>query len=341
MSPANPKQQKVAFHRKPSFYVKAGVSLLLLALVYASVSWQPLLSRLKSVSLQGLLSLIVLYILGQLLSALKWSVFISSVGLNRPLSSVLRAYFFGMFVNVFGFGTLGGDLARSLAIRPEKGERAPAVATVIADRIHGLCVLLAIGIGSLLILRPPGLETLAPTLLVGGSLGLLTLILGWWLGPALLEKYLPKDQKWAVLILRLASAFPRDRVRIIKATVISFVFHNLQLAMHLIMARELLAPLSPSEIYAAVPFVNIGSSVPISIMGVGVREGLYAVLFSPLGVPTEISVAFGALWILVTTLVSAFGAIAITPEMRKEVETEAAEEPTEGAISFDGNCPSV
>ena len=333
-------EKKSPFHRKPSFYIKAGVSLLLLSVIYASVSWTPLLSRLESVSFPGVLTLILLYCLGQFLSALKWSVFISSVGLNRPFSSVVRAYFFGMFVNVFGFGTLGGDLARSLAIRPGPGERAPAVATVIADRIHGLCVLLAIGVGSLIILRPAGLEPLYPTLVAGGSIGLIALSTGWWLGPALLERFLPKDKKWASLILRLVSAFPRERGKIIKASLISFVFHNIQLAMHLVMARELLAPLTTSEIYAAVPFVNIGSSVPISIMGVGVREGLYAVLFSPLGVPTEISVAFGALWVLVTTLVSAFGAVAITPEMRREVELEA-DSPAESTISLDGNCPSM
>ena len=210
---------------------------------------------------------------------------------------------------------------------------------MIADRIHGLCVLLAIGLVSLMVLHPPGLAALTPTLLFGGALGLLALVVGWWLGPAALRRYLPADNKWSRMILRLAEAFPRDRGRIFKATIISFLFHNIQLLMHLVMVRELQAPLTASEVYAAVPFVNIGSSVPISIMGVGVREGLYAVLFSPLGVPTEVSVAFGALWIVVTTLVSAFGAIAITPEMRAEVNREAAPD-ADPSVLFERQCPS-
>ncbi len=307
-------RSQVRFNR--GFFIKAGISLVLLSIVYATVSWQPLLARLESVSASGVVILILLYTVGQLLSALKWKVFIESVGLERSTSSVIRAYFFGMFVNVFGFGTLGGDLARSLAIQPEKGKRAPALATVIADRIHGLCVLLAIGLVSLSVLHPPGLVGLARSLMIGGGLGLVALIIGWWQGPKLLQQIVPQDKKWGRVLFRVAEAFPRDRKRIFKATVISFLFHNVQLLMHVVMAAELGADLTNSEIYAAVPFVNIGSSVPISVMGVGVREGLYAVLFTPLGVPLEISVAFGALWILVTSLVSAFGALAITADMR-------------------------
>lgn len=299
--------------------IKLTVSLVLLAVVYSTVRWEVLLTQLQHVSLGGFLVLVALYALGQLLSALKWRVFISSAGLDRSFGSVVRAYFFGMFVNVFGFGTLGGDLARCLAIRPGPGERAAAVATVVADRVHGLCVLLAVGVVSLAILEPKSLASLEPALLAGGTLGLILLTFGWCLGPMLLRRFVPQDRRWGQVLLRVAEAFPRDRPRIVKASVISFLFHNVQLVMHVVMARELLAPLSVSEVYATVPFVNIGSSVPISVMGVGVREGLYVVLFSPLGVPLEISVAFGALWLLVTSAVSAVGSVALSPEMRSEL----------------------
>ena len=296
----------------------------LLGAIYTGVRWSSLLARLENVSLAGFVFLLALYAIGQLLSALKWKLFVCSAGLERSTASVVRAYFFGMFVNVFGLGTLGGDVARSLAIRPNPGQRAAAVVSVVADRVHGLLVLLAIGVTSLAILQPAGLTRLAPTLLAGGSLSLVTIIAAWWQGPKLVKRFVSENSQVGRVLLPLADAFPRDGSRLLVASALSLAAHNVQLLMHVVMAAELGAPLTIPELYSTVPFVNIGSCVPVSFMGVGVREALYSVLFSPLGVPLEVSVAFGALWLLVTTHVNALGALAITSEDRRAIAGRAS-----------------
>ena len=53
-----------------------------------------------------------------------------------------------------------------------------------------------------------------------------------------------------------------------------------------------------------------------SINGIGLRESLYIFWFSSLGISPEISVAFGAIWILCTTVVSALGGILAMQDLR-------------------------
>jgi hypothetical protein len=48
--------------------------------------------------------------------------------------------------------------------------------------------------------------------------------------------------------------------------------------------------------------------LPISVSGLGVREGMLALLLHPLGVPTGQAVAVGLLWYMMTLLVSLIGA---------------------------------
>ena len=61
-------------------------------------------------------------------------------------------------------------------------------------------------------------------------------------------------------------------------------------------------------VLAFVPAVAIAQVLPISVGGLGVREGLLAFFFHPIGVPTGQAVAVGLLWYAMTLLVSLLGA---------------------------------
>jgi len=63
-----------------------------------------------------------------------------------------------------------------------------------------------------------------------------------------------------------------------------------------------------AAVLAYVPAVAMAQVVPITIGGLGVREGLLAFFFHPLGVPTGRAVAIGLLWYGMTLLVSLIGA---------------------------------
>jgi uncharacterized membrane protein YbhN (UPF0104 family) len=67
--------------------------------------------------------------------------------------------------------------------------------------------------------------------------------------------------------------------------------------------------LSLSLLLVAIPFINIISSLPISWNGVGFREAGYVFFLAGHGISQEQSIAFGALWLLATTISSLIGGI--------------------------------
>jgi len=67
-----------------------------------------------------------------------------------------------------------------------------------------------------------------------------------------------------------------------------------------LVARGLGVVLPLSVWFAVVPLVALAMVLPISIGGVGVREGGLAFLLAPAGVTAERAVAIGLLWFLTT-----------------------------------------
>src|SRR5260221_13522527 len=98
-----------------------------------------------------------------------------------------------MFVNSFGLATVCGDLARAIVLKPEHGKRAAAFATVIADRLHGLGVLLTIGAIGIAIEKPPVLGPYAGIL---AWIGVIGLALGWFVGPWLLVRVAAHSERF-------------------------------------------------------------------------------------------------------------------------------------------------
>lgn len=308
--------------------LQLAISGVLILFVFRKLDVSKLLTALSQVHLSTMLWLCAIYFIGQVLSALKWRIFVLQAELNRSPSECLRAYFLGMFFNSFGLGTVGGDVARALAIKPEKGERAAAFATVIADRLHGLAVLLTIGGISIALFQPPALGSLTGGLVRLSALAWSAVVLiaiGWFSGPFILLKIaaLAKNLgrgKFAKGFIAVSKAFPPMGYPFLFATVISAVFHSMQIAMHMVMAQGLGAEISWGYLFAVVPLVNAASSLPVSIQGLGVRESSYLLLLPSAGIPAEDCVIFGALWFLTATIVSALGALIVVPNLFKTKE---------------------
>lgn len=269
------------------------VSVLMLFLVFRRVDLHILLDSLSGLSGTSLVLMVVIYLAGQLISSYKWHCIVNSSGTKLPFLTAFRAYFFGMFVNIAGIGTVGADMTRALVISSSGVPKTSAFASVIADRIQGLFVLSIIGVLAILFLDGLYLE---PTL--SYSLMILTtgLVLGWFVGPWAILKVLPKEHKWRKKLKDTLSVFPRDIQTISKITALSCIFHVSQICLHGFILYALSIEIPWTALFTAIPFVNIASSLPISWQGLGVRENAYRVFFVPSLLNIEQCVALGTLW---------------------------------------------
>jgi uncharacterized membrane protein YbhN (UPF0104 family) len=69
---------------------------------------------------------------------------------------------------------------------------------------------------------------------------------------------------------------------------------------------------------AFVPVVAMAQVIPISLSGLGVREGMFVLLLHPLGVSNGQAIGIGLLWYLTMLLVSLLGAPAFAVGHREQ-----------------------
>src|SRR5262249_40462843 len=212
--------------------LRAAISAAVLAYISADVDHGDLRAALGAVHVRALLLPLGLYLLGQVLSAVKWWMLGSSVGLTRPLGDYLRFYFIGMFLNVFGLSTIGGDVVRGLYLGDG---RRPGLAlnSVIFDRISGLAILMALGAAALLAFPEYALPwPLSVACIVGG----VTLVIGWWTCPRLV-RVLPARNRLRWQVEHDLAPFWRDRGLLVRISLLSLVFHLSQVGVQWLLAR--------------------------------------------------------------------------------------------------------
>lgn len=229
------------------------------------------------------------YLVGQVVSALRWLLIARSIGFVLRPSTAVAYYFIGMFFNFLGPSLLGGDVARSLYLARGRERMAAAAATVAFDRYVGFVWLAVLGSAAQVVFG----SFSVPARLAWATHGLaIAALVSWLLLPAIAAKRIPAG------FFRVRSA----------ASAISLVFHVIQIAGAIALAQAV-SPTTPWR-YCFVfhPLVAIVSALPISIAGLGVRESGYVYFLSTAqGASEGQAGAFAAAWLAVVTASSAIG----------------------------------
>ena len=249
---------------------------------------------------------LVLYLVGQVMSAYRWRLIGLSVRLHESFANYVRYYFIGMFFMFFGPSTLGGDLVRSLYLAESAGGRARAFNSVIFDRLNGLVVLVAIGAVAFLLF--PGYEL--PSLLFYATVAFgAGIFLAWCLAPLLVRLILPRTHRVRRFVENDLGPFWRDRTMLVHASAVSLVFHFVQIATQWIVARALGLDVPFRYICIFHPLVSALTAIPITISGIGLREGGYLLFLQRIGISQASAVAYSGLWFLVIVMSSVVGGL--------------------------------
>lgn len=283
--------------------LRAAISAGVVSYILVDVDHHDLWVALTAVRVRDLVLPFGVYLAGQVLSAVKWWMLGTSVGLARPLGEYVRFYFIGMFLNVFGLSTIGGDVVRGLYLGDG---RRPGLAlnSVVFDRVSGLAILMALGATALLAFPQYNLpRVLSAACIVGG----LTLVVGWWTCPRLV-RLLPRGNRLRRQVEHDLAPFWRDRRLLVWTSVLSLVFHLSQVVVQWLLARAAGTSLPFSYCLVMHPMLSLMMALPLSIGGFGVREGGYLYFLTTIDIDDSIAVTMGLLWWLMTALSGVVGA---------------------------------
>lgn len=295
------------------FLLKALVSLAFLSFLLSRIDRAELLWVISSARLSYLVVALAGYILAQILCSVRWALLARPLGFRNPVKDFAVFYFIGMFFNLFAPSTIGGDISRVFYLaRGESGERGKggngstgsALVSVIADRFIGFAVLAWMGAVALAVFSDYAIPAVIRYLTFALAAGFL---LSWLLLP-LINRFLHRKKflKGEKLLLGLES-YARDRRVIVQSLVLSLAAHLIQTWIQILLGQSLGVEIPWSYSVIIYPLVGTFSALPVSLNGIGLREGGYLFFLRQIGISSEKAVAFGMLWFIMIALDSLIG----------------------------------
>lgn len=304
--------------------VVSGLLLWVLALKIGD-NWSEAVPDPSPRALAWLSGALVLTFVAVVVSAVRWREVLDALGLHAPFRRLLSLYFAGQFMGNVLPSTIGGDALRVSRLSRDTGEPPTTFASVVLERLTGWIVLPVITLTGLLV--NPGLRqlgrasTIAFTVATATLVLLVTVVALTRATNSGLEERLEHNDGWRrfTTAVRLGidrlSHEPSATARILAA---SLSYQLILTGAALMAARALGLPagVGPTAVLAFVPAVLIAQVLPISISGLGVREGLFVLFLHPLGVPQSQAIALGLLLYLLNLVVSLLGAPAFAIDHR-------------------------
>lgn len=286
--------------------LKVGVSAVAVWLLVRQIDPAEFATVLGKARTGPVLIAITMYLAGQVASSYRWKIISNSVGFPYGLSTMTRYYFIGMFFNLFGPSTLGGDVVRALYLAQSDRRRAVAANTVLFDRASGLAMLVLVAVAAMACWGDFGLPMplVWLTVLVGTGM-----IAGWWVLPFFVRSLFPPGNRIRRLVEEEIGPFWRDVGLLLRASAVSLCFHVLQVITLIILGKSLSLTVPWRYYFVFHPLVTVLSALPISLAGLGVREMGYLWFLERYRVPHELGVAFGLLWLVVLLVSSAVGGL--------------------------------
>lgn len=280
----------------------------LMALTLRNIDWPQLLVLLKTVDWRWWGTALALAVVVHCLAAIRWAVLARPIGFDYPLTVFIRRFFEGQFFSLCLPTSIGGDVVKAYRLSSTTRGRVLAGCTVLADRLAGLSALGVIAITALI--GNQASLSLVPTLLVGGLLLAAVLVPARLIVGNLgtLAKFLPAHPGVQGVIAGLLP-YQRRPGLVVSAIIWSLLVQMGGALVVDVVGKSIGTDLPVSLWFAAVPLVALAMVLPISISGVGIREGGLAVLLAPYGVPPEKAVAIGMLWFLVTIVCGLVGGV--------------------------------
>ena len=267
--------------------------------------------------------------------AMRWQEILRVGGIEQKLPNLVGLVLVGQFFNNFLPSSMGGDIVRGYCSAGGKGTASAAYGAVVAERLIGFGALAAVCSVAILSVAGSGLLSpafIAMALLVCAGIiaccGVMFFTTGW---SELSLRLLHNRPKLVFLITELSKAMQFMRqpgCRVWRVVVLSVVIQIAAILFFLFTARAVGIAIPAVSFFVVVPLAVIASMVPISLNGLGLREGAFVGLLQIFGVVASVAGAFAILARLVDLVVAALGGLifAFRDSWRTErAEVEAAE----------------
>jgi hypothetical protein len=241
--------------------------------------------------------------------ALRWHLLLGGVS---PYRGLFRLYLIGWYFSLFLPTTVGGDAVRVLGVTRIGVRAGEAVSSVLLDRVVGFVTLIgifAVGAGAAPWIVARAAEHFEwslgwipmSALAITGVAGMVSFVL--------VGRRVPKV---ACFLTDAAAVWHRLRVApglAGAAIAVSVVGQAGFIAAWLLVSAGLRLDVPVMAFVVFVPLVSVATMLPITVSGLGIREGVWALLMAPFGVPAADAVVCSLLFYVASLAVGGIGGV--------------------------------
>lgn len=273
---------------------KITVSLTLLYLVLKKTGLHNMLSILGGIPVYYLIAGALLYILSIFISTLRWRLLldVEAGGQRTGIGRLFSLYLIGAFFNHLLPGMIGGDAVRVYYLYRDSKAGSISAGSVFADRYFGFMALLSIGMAALPLgmgrIRGTGVEWVVPVIAVFFAL---TSLLMFWLRIGSRFSIIRGFYEYFLVLRRRYDI-------IVKTYLLSLLVQAIGILTVYMISRGLGAGTSVIEFFMFMPVILTITAIPVSISGLGIREGAFVVLLALTGIRPEMAVSISIAWFL-------------------------------------------
>lgn len=272
------------------FLLKACISISLLTFLLIKVDWQTVIENLKSANMLFLLVAVLLNIVERFQLTYKWNLLIKVRGIIVEFGRLFWINSIGSFLGLFLPSSLGTDVVRGYYLVKNNSERSVSISSVFVDRVLGMFSLLLLGLVSVFFARDlVSKYNIQTYVAVAFLLAVITFyIFQRQQSARLLEKLLQKikHKKFIENGLKLHGSILEYK-KYPKTLLVSFIITLLvqvtRVLTYYFVALSFNIQISAIYYFLFVPIIMIVIMIPISIGGLGVKEGTFVAFFTLAG----------------------------------------------------------
>ncbi len=296
--------------------LKLLISAVLLGYLLTRTDLHAIAGLLRSLHLPILFVAFLLYLFAQILSTLRWRSLLRAERINLSLWRLILLYFEGSFFSLMLPTLIGGDIVRGYQIFRFTQQHEASLASILVERLSGYTAMNLIAPVALIFayphLRDPALVWLTAASMAGLAAiiaGLLNIRLQSLLYTVL---HITGLGRFHDILRRLYAAIRRywdHRQALLIAVGLSLILQCIIILIFYLISRSLNLSVPVGYFFLFVPLINLMAMLPVSVAGLGVREGSAVYLFAKVGMDSAAALSLSLLWFSITALSHALGGI--------------------------------
>lgn len=269
--------------------IKLAISSGLLYYVLSKVGAEKVLAIIRTISPFAFIFSIIIYIFSIYVSTMRWRLLLPNEFHEKKLFSF---YMIGAFFNTFLPGVIGGDAVKTYYLYKEINSGSISLSSVFMDRYIGFVSLMIMGLVSYIIgfnyLKGSIVEWLLPAIILAFLIGSFV-VFGLRFG---------KRIRVLSQFYDYFDHYRNQKALITKTVFLSLVVQILNIISIYVITLGLGQHISLMYFFIFFPVITTISTLPISISGIGLREGTFVLLFGLVGIKPEMATAMSFAWFL-------------------------------------------